>query len=150
MLKLSKLADYAVVLLTQITRRQNAITTTARLCEDTGLPQPTVSKVLKILARGGLLNAQRGALGGYVLARPARSISIADVVTVMCGPVQIVECTDDSATPCSLRLRCPIQGRWNRVNQAIRAALQGVSLEDLAKDKAACAPAMEKRAAAEK
>jgi FeS assembly SUF system regulator len=133
MLKLSKLTDYAVVLLSQMAARNGStISTTPRLCEATGLPQPTVSKILKILTRGGLLKAQRGASGGYALAKAAREISLADIVKAMDGPIHLTECAEDTSHGCQMSYSCAMHGRWNKVNQVIRSALENVSLHDMA------------------
>jgi FeS assembly SUF system regulator len=134
MLKLSKLTDYAVVLLAQFARREGGIATAPQLCEQTGLPQPTVAKILKILAKGGLLTAHRGASGGYALAKSAREISVADIVTVMDGPIHLTECAEETTHECQMSRGCAMQGRWNRVNQVIRSALQNVSLYEMALD----------------
>lgn len=134
MLKLNKLTDYAVVLLTHMVRRENVMATTSQLCEDTGLPHPTVSKILKMLAKGGLLNASRGASGGYTLARAAQNITVADIVTVMDGPIHVTECAEDGSHECQMSFTCAMHGRWNKVNRAIRTALQEVSLYDMALD----------------
>jgi len=132
MVRLSKLADYAVVLLTPFVCGDGAVFTTAALAAATGLPLPTVAKLLKLLARGGVLRAQRGAMGGYGLARPAAEISVAAVITAIDGPIHLVDCVDGAPQPCQMQARCPIQGRWNKVNQAVYAALQSVSLDDIA------------------
>jgi FeS assembly SUF system regulator len=132
MLKLSKLTDYAVVLLSQMASKDSVISTTPRLCEETGLPQPTVSKILKTLTRGGLLKAQRGAMGGYALAKAAREISLADIVKAMDGPIQLTECAEDTSHGCQMSYSCAMHGRWNKVNQVIRNALENVSLHDMA------------------
>jgi FeS assembly SUF system regulator len=138
MVRLSKLTDYAVVLLTQMVRgsdaRDGKVATTALLSEMTGLPHPTVSKVLKRLTKTGLLVAQRGATGGYSLTRPAEHISVADIVIAFDGPIALTDCTKESHQSCQMEKRCLINGHWNRVNIAIRDALQNVSLADMAHD----------------
>ncbi len=134
MVRLSKLTDYAVVLLTQMVRRDGKIATTAILAEITGLPHPTVSKVLKRLTKTGLLVAQRGATGGYALARSAEDISVADIVIALDGPIALTDCTEDSHQSCQMERNCPINGHWNRVNLAIRDALQSVTLAEMAND----------------
>jgi FeS assembly SUF system regulator len=146
MLKLSKLTDYAVVLLSHMTRREGALATTVLLADETGIPQPTVSKILKMLAKGGLLSAQRGASGGYTLTRSARDMSIADVVTVMDGPIHLTECAEDLAHECQMSRSCSMHGRWNKVNRVIRTALEQVSIYDMALD-APIPPRAGKRAA---
>lgn len=134
MVRLSKLTDYAVVLLAQMVRRDGKIATTSSLCEITGLAHPTVSKVLKRLTKTGLLIAHRGATGGYELARPADEISVADVVTALDGPIALTDCAQGSGQSCTMEKNCPINGQWNRVNRAIRDALQSVTLAEMASD----------------
>lgn len=134
MVRLSKLTDYAVVLLTQMVRRDGKVATTAILAEVTGLPHPTVSKVLKRLTKTGLLLAQRGATGGYYLSRSPETISVADIVTAMDGPIALTDCAQGSHQSCQMEKNCPINGHWNRVNYAIQAALQSVCLAEMASD----------------
>ena len=134
MVRLSKLTDYAFVLLTQMVRRDGKAATTAILSEITSLPHPTVSKVLKRLTKTGLLLAQRGATGGYSLARSADTISVADIVTAMDGPIALTDCAQGSHQSCQMEKNCPINGHWNRVNLAIRDALGSVNLAEMADD----------------
>lgn len=134
MIKLSKLTDYAVVLLSQIVRREGRLSTTSALAQETGLPHPTVSKVLKILAKSELLTAQRGSAGGYVLARAPQDITVADIITAMDGPIHLTECVQGTHHPCQMEGRCHMNGHWNRVNQVIRDALEKVSLYEMALD----------------
>lgn len=134
MLRISKLTDYAVVLLAQMVGREGKIATTASLSQVTGLPHPTVSKVLKRLTKTGLLAAQRGAAGGYTLARAADDISVADIITALDGPIAMTDCAQGSHQSCQIEKLCPINGHWNRVNKAVRQALECVSLADMAVD----------------
>lgn len=134
MLKLSKLTDYAVVVLVDIARREGGLVTAPQMGTRTGLPHPTVAKILKLLAKGGILTAQRGASGGYSLARSARDVSVADIVTAIDGPIHLTECAEEASHECQMSQGCAMQGRWNRVNQAIRSALQNVSLFEMAMD----------------
>lgn len=132
MVRLSKLTDYAVVLLVQIVRREGLVSTASQLAADTGLPHPTVSKVLKILAKGGILHAQRGAMGGYLLSRPPQDINVADVITAMDGPISITDCANGKAPPCEMVRNCPVTGHWAKVNAAILGALENVTLQTMA------------------
>lgn len=134
MIKLSKLTDYAVVLLTQIARRQGTLSTTSILAAETGLPQPTVSKVLKILAKNGMLVAHRGAAGGYVLNGDPKTITVAAIITAMDGPIHVTDCAQAGNHACDVESRCPINGQWNRVNRAIRGALENVTLAEMVVD----------------
>ncbi len=144
MLRISRETDYAVVLLTRLSAGDVAATNggtaeaepllaNARdLAETTHLPLPTVSKVLKILARGGLLTSQRGAKGGYSLARPAGDISVAEIIRVVEGPIALTDCVDDDNSDCSHLSDCPVQGNWNRINRAIHDTLESITLLEMA------------------
>ncbi|MBI1273622.1 MAG: SUF system Fe-S cluster assembly regulator [Alphaproteobacteria bacterium] len=130
MLRLNKLTDYAVVLLTTMSA-QNRITTVTGLAQCTAIPAPTIAKVLKRLAKSDIVTAQRGAAGGYRLARPAVSITVADIITAMDGPIALTDCAEGHQKTCGMEHSCSMQGHWNKVNLAIRAALENVTLADM-------------------
>lgn len=130
MVRISKLADYAVVVLVRL--GAGAIETAPGIAQSTGIPEPTVAKVLKALAGAGLVASQRGAHGGYRLARPLDLVSVADVVAAIEGPIALTACVEDSATACDAACCCPVRGRWDPVNAAVREALEGVTLAKLA------------------
>lgn len=127
MLRLSKLADYAVVVLLRLSHGE-AVQTAPGIALATGVPEPTVAKVLKALAAGGLVSSQRGARGGYRLARQIAAISVADVVTAIDGPIALTACVEGSGAGCLAEHQCPCRGRWDLVNAAVRQALSAVSL----------------------
>ena len=131
MLRLNRLTDYGVVVMVQLSRADEVLTA-QRLAERTSLPQPTVAKLLALLARGGLAAAQRGAAGGYALARPPEDISVADIIETLEGPVALTACVDGANHLCSLENVCAMRGHWDTVNAAIRRALEGVTLEAMA------------------
>lgn len=131
MIKLSRLTDYSVALLAQMATEEKALWATSELSTRTGLPQPTVSKILKQLTKSGFVTAQRGATGGYKLLRKTDTISVASIVEAMDGPIAITECAESGDHHCSVEMICPMQGRWNVVNRAIRQALESVSLYDI-------------------
>ena len=131
MLRLSKLTDYAVVLLGEMARHPGLMQTTPELAQATGIPLPTVEKLSKILSRAGLVRSQRGANGGYRLARDPRQVSVADVITAVDGPIILTECVDSDGAGCVAIAGCPMRGNWDRVNTAVRAALASVSLEEM-------------------
>jgi FeS assembly SUF system regulator len=133
-LKISRLADYAVVTMSGLTHT-GPHRAASELAEAVRLPEPTVSKVLKILTREGLLESVRGTNGGYRLARAPRDITVLDVVTAVEGPITLTPCTDGSHESCQLSGRCSVSGRWNPVNQAIRTALENVTLADMSAPK---------------
>ncbi|MEJ0061998.1 MAG: SUF system Fe-S cluster assembly regulator [Alphaproteobacteria bacterium] len=129
MLRLPKLTDYAVVLLAALAAGEGA--TAAVLAARAGLPLPTVSKILKRLAKTDLVSAQRGTGGGYRLGLPAANISVADIVAAMDGPVSLTQCVDGHHGQCGVESRCAMRGHWNKINGAIRVALESVSLAEM-------------------
>ena len=131
MLKLSRMIDYGVVVLSQMASRRDTLTTAPELAEATGLPAPMVSKVLKSLARSDLVTSHRGVNGGYSLSRGPENISVAEIVEALEGPVALTACVEASDTNCRVESLCPIRGGWEKVNSAIRGALEAVSLADL-------------------
>jgi FeS assembly SUF system regulator len=131
MLRLSKLTDYAVVVLVRLAGAQG-VQTSPGVAATTGIPEPTVAKVLKTLAAGGLVASQRGARGGYRLLRPLSAIPIADVIAAIDGPIALAACVDGSATECESQGLCPVRGRWDPVNDAIHQALTAITLADMA------------------
>ena len=130
MLKLSRLTDYAVVVLGRLAEAplQNA----PGLAQRTGLAEPTVAKVLKILAQAQLVEGLRGARGGYRLARPLTEIRLSDVVVAFDGPIALTACVDGGSGACESEHLCPVRGRWDTVNAAIRKALASISVAELA------------------
>jgi FeS assembly SUF system regulator len=131
MLRLSKLTDYAVVLMGEMARRPDAMTTAAELTSRTGLPAPTVQKLLKLLARDGLMQSVRGAAGGYRLARGADAISVAEIIAAVDGPIALTDCVGGLDGACGVEELCPMRGNWDKVNRAVQAALQSVTLADM-------------------
>ncbi len=131
MLRMSKLTDYGTVVLAYITMRPAQMHTTAEIAEATGLASPTVSKVLKRLAGAGILESFRGAHGGYSLARSAETITAAEIIDALEGPIAITECSGDHSQ-CSFEPVCSLGGRWQQINSLIRNALDDISLAELA------------------
>jgi FeS assembly SUF system regulator len=134
MLRLSKLTDYAVVVLVRLGTGETVQTSPA-IAQATGIPEPTVAKVLKILAASGLVASQRGAKGGYRLLRPLAAMPIAEVITAIDGPILLASCVD-GGTSCDVQSLCPVRGRWDPVNQAICQALKEITLADMAEAEA--------------
>jgi FeS assembly SUF system regulator len=130
MLRLSKLTDYAVVVLVRLAGLEG-VQTSPGIAAATGIPEPTVAKVLKTLAASDLVASQRGARGGYRLIRPLAAIPIADVIAAVDGPIALTACVEGSATECEAQCLCPMRGRWDPVNDAIQRALSGISLADM-------------------
>ena len=132
MLRISKLTDYGTVVLAHLADDPTALVSANEVANATGLGLPTVSKLLKSLAKSGLVTSTRGAQGGYRLARPASEISAADVIDALEGPVSITECSA-SDSHCDLESICNVGSAWQRINVAIRRALSEISLSDLSR-----------------
>jgi FeS assembly SUF system regulator len=130
MLRLSKLTDYAVVVLVRLSAMEG-VQTSPGIAAATGIPEPTVAKVLKTLAAGDLVSSQRGAKGGYRLNRDLAAIPIADVIAAIDGPIALTACVDGSPSGCESQGLCPMRGRWDPVNDAIHKALSGITLADM-------------------
>lgn len=137
MIKLSKLTDYAVVILAGMAGADAPLQTASGLSEKTGLPEPTVAKVLKLLAKGGLIASARGVNGGYRLSAAPADITMAAVITALEGPVTLTECVDGgSHATCCHAESCSMKGKWNPVNTAMRKALESVSLAQMMEERA--------------
>jgi FeS assembly SUF system regulator len=131
MIKLGRLTDYAVTLLTQMVSEDKGVWAASDLAEKSGLPLPTVSKILKQLAKSDIVAAQRGASGGYRLAKPAAEISVAAIIEAMDGPIALTECSDGGEHSCGVESICPMNGHWNKISRAVRTALEAVSIADM-------------------
>ena len=132
-MRLTHLADYAVVMMTAAARRGvDARLTATELSDDTGGPLPTAQKVMQRLAAAGLLVGQRGAGGGYALARPVGEISLADIVEAIEGPIVLTQCADGVNHDCLLDTHCRVKPHMGIVGNAVRGALGAVSLQELA------------------
>jgi len=130
MLRLTKLADYGVLLMTHMASSEGQLHTAADLAAETHVPQPTVSKILQMLLNDKLLVSIRGARGGYRLARSASEISIVSVISTLEGDIALTECNLD-ACDCAQQPVCTISGSWQRINEAVQRALQGITLADM-------------------
>lgn len=132
MIRLTKITDYGIVLLTHIARRGwNLMYNTRDLAQETHIPLPMVSKILKALTREGILVSHRGVKGGYSLSRPPEDISVADIVMAMEGPIGITECTGGDSH-CDLEYACPVSRNWQRINRTILGALRSIALSEMA------------------
>ncbi len=137
MLRLSRLADYGVVLMSQMAGSQEDLHNAQTMADATQLPLPTVSKVLSVLARAGLLTTMRGAKGGFKLARNARQISVAEIISALDGPVALTQCIEQGPGICEVEGICSTRRGWQTINAAVQRALEGVSLAELAEPAAA-------------
>ncbi len=131
MLRMGKLTDYATVVLASLAQEPARHRAAAELAERTRVGRPTVSKVLKGLQRAGLVISSLGAQGGYRLARSPELITAAQILDVFEGPIAITECSGASSH-CGIERQCRVGGAWQRVNAAIRRALEEVTLSELA------------------
>ena len=132
-MRLTHLADYAVVLMTAAARRDaDARLSATDLSLDTGVPLPTAQKLMQQLSAHGLLVGQRGAGGGYALARPVSEISLADIIEAVEGPFTMTMCADGLNHDCLLDAYCRVKPHMGVVGDAVRGALGAVSLQELA------------------
>jgi FeS assembly SUF system regulator len=130
-IRLSRLADYGIVIATHLARHPEQ-QTASDVAMATAVPQPMTSKILKLLTRADVLVSHRGVQGGYSLARPAASVSVAEVVEALDGPIAITTCTEPVPGDCSILNVCPARANWERINRAIRKSLGEVSLDEMA------------------
>jgi FeS assembly SUF system regulator len=130
MLRISKLTDYATVILAYLAKQPQAIQTTRVIATKTSLSVPTVSKLLKQLTRCGLLIAQRGSKGGYRLAKPAQQISIAQIIHALEGMIALTECSHHN-NQCHVTQTCAVRHHWQRINHQIHATLMNISLAEM-------------------
>jgi FeS assembly SUF system regulator len=136
------MTDYAVVVLCQMARAPGrAVYTAPALAEVTGLPLPSVSKLMKKLAHKDVVTAQRGAAGGYSLARPADEITAREIIIALEGPLVLAACVEENEEGCSFERSCPIRGHWDPVNGAIHDALGKVTLAEMAEPRPVKLPA---------
>jgi FeS assembly SUF system regulator len=142
-MRLSSLADYAVVMMSAAARHCGGVgrLNATSLAEETGLPLPTVQKLVSKLSSAGLIESQRGTGGGFRLSRPPAAISLADIVEAIEGPIAMTACVEHGAHDCCVEESCRVKPHWNAVNGAVRGALAGVSLASLS-----AAPALEVQA----
>lgn len=131
-MRLSSMADYAVVVMAAAARHCGGVRVSAgQLAEETGLPAPTVQKLVSRLTAGGLLRSSRGVGGGLKLARPAAAITLADIVEAVEGPIALTACVEHGRHDCSLESACVVRPHWAVVNDALRGALASVPLTRL-------------------
>ncbi len=138
-MRLSSLADYAVVMMAAAARHcgAGARLNATLLAEETGVPLPTVQKLVSRLSSAGLIESSRGAGGGFRLARPAAAISLADIIEAVEGPIAMTACVDDARHDCAMEEGCRVRPHWGAVNGVVREALASISLTRLASPVAA-------------
>jgi FeS assembly SUF system regulator len=132
MMRLSRLADFAVVLMTHVAQNPHEIYSAAEMAVATRLPAPSVAKVLARLCREGLLASVRGVKGGYRLQRPAAAISVGTIIRAVDGPVALTQCIRPGFGNCEVEAVCPSRRGLHALNLAVAKALEDVSLADIA------------------
>jgi FeS assembly SUF system regulator len=135
MIRITKQTDYGIVLLTHLASHPERHFNAPDLAAEARLPLPMVSKILKLLVREGILRSQRGVKGGYCLAREAAAIHMAEIIAALEGPIAITECIDESGQ-CSHETGCGVRSNWQRINDALLAALTGITLAEMAQPRA--------------
>jgi FeS assembly SUF system regulator len=139
MIRMSKLTDYAIVLLAHLARASGTLTA-QELAARSRVPLPTVSKLAKELSKAGLVISHRGRNGGYGLARAADAISVAEIVEALEGPIALTECSRPGKTDCGIEDTCLARASWDPVSRAIEDALRGLPLSAIAPFRAGEAP----------
>lgn len=132
MFKINKLTDYSTVVMSYLAEVPRGMVTANDICQHTHISLPTVSKILKMLAKAGLLASHRGAAGGYQLVRAPHDISIAEIVIAIEGEVGLTECSMNHSH-CSIQDSCHIRSNWRLISHIIQQTLQNITLADLAK-----------------
>lgn len=130
MLRVTKLADYGIVMLTFFANHQESTYNARDIAKSVNLPLPVVSKVLKLLGKAGLLTSQRGTKGGYALARPPQEITVAAIIRALEGPIAVTECLG-ARHDCDLERGCPVKTNWTLINKAIHSALEKITLAQM-------------------
>jgi FeS assembly SUF system regulator len=130
MLRLGRLTDYAIVLSATLAERNGACATARALSRETGIPRPTVIKLLKILTAAGLAHSTQGRHGGYALARTPDDIGLTEIIEVVEGRIALTECNREAGA-CGIQESCVTHRNWLVINRALREALAGIRLSDL-------------------
>jgi FeS assembly SUF system regulator len=132
MLRLSKLTDYGIVILTYMAKNQDGLYSAIEIAKATGVAPPTVSKILKELLKAKVLISTRGAKGGYRLAKTAEKITVATVIIALEGPIALTECSvSEHNHSCEQVSSCEIGGVWGLINQTVFNALEAITLADM-------------------
>ncbi|WP_242394288.1 SUF system Fe-S cluster assembly regulator [Anaeromyxobacter oryzisoli] len=137
---MSKLTDYAIVLLAHLARTGHTLTA-QELAARSKVPLPTVSKLCKELSKAGIVVSHRGRRGGYGLARPAEQISVAQIVEALEGPIALTQCVQPGLQSCDIEATCLAKSSWDPVSRAIHGALQNLPLSAIAPDRVPAGPA---------
>ena len=131
MMRVNKLTDYGIVIMTRIADMdQNKVHTAREISEDTKIPLPTVTRLLKTLSNNGLLNSQRGSQGGYSLSGSSEDISVANIIESFEGLIALTECSTNTCE-CSYETKCSMEEPWQKINNTVKNALEGISLNEM-------------------
>jgi FeS assembly SUF system regulator len=130
MLRIGKLTDYAMLIMSQLAKDPHSVLSATVLADILHLTPSTVSKVLKMLSDNDLVRSVRGADGGYHLAREAAAISVAQVIAAMEGALALTECCDSSAL-CTLDSMCTLKGNWKKINKLVYSVLDKLTIRDM-------------------
>jgi len=132
MMRINKLTDYGIVVMTKIAAdNDDEIHTAREISNGTNIPLPTVTRLLKTLSSNGLLDSQRGSQGGYSLAKSSDNISIASIIETFEGPISLTECSTN-ACECSYESNCSVEEPWQKINDTVKSALESISLNEMA------------------
>jgi len=131
LLRLSKLTDYGVLLMSELAKSTGSVQRAPDLAAVTHIPQPTVSKVMAALQQAGLVTSIRGVNGGYKLQRLAKEISIRELIHCLEGNVSLTDCEVSGDKACEQQAVCGTRHNWLKINQAMRDALQNITLQDM-------------------
>lgn len=131
MIKMTNLADYAVILMSFIAAAPKKIHSAADIALATAVPAPTVSKILGAMARAGLLISHRGLNGGFSMARAGEDISVADIISAVDGPIALTNCIEHAPGECDMEVGCGMRRHWQKINDAVRGALENIPLSEL-------------------
>ncbi len=131
MLRISKMTDYAIMVMVQLNASKGEVLSAQALAERSRLELPTVSKVLKLLVKDGLVESYRGPSGGYSMKQDARDISVAKIIAAIEGPIAMTECSVEEGL-CAQEAMCSLRGNWQRISMAVAEAMEGVSLAEMA------------------
>jgi len=130
-MRINKLTDYSIVIMTNmVIKDEKGMYNAKELAEATGMPLPTVTRILKMLSNAKLLESQRGPQGGYSLTRSAKEISVAEVIEAMEGPISLTECASEDCG-CSYEAYCAVGKPWQKINKAIKEVLQSINLAEM-------------------
>ena len=134
MFKISRITDYAVVILNTMGHKDvGTLFSANELAEKTAIPLPTVSKTLKLLTKGEIVKSHRGVQGGYALCRVPAEITIAHILRAIEGPLALTACVEESEDDCNAQSYCPLSGQWEKINTGIADILNSVTMEDMSK-----------------